>query len=40
MDSMKAEKGGTMWDMLVPAALLVAWFVLMRWVLPGMGVST
>jgi hypothetical protein len=29
-----------MWDWLLPVALLGAWFVLMRWVLPGLGVST
>ena len=29
-----------MWDWLAPVAMLAAWFVLMRWVLPGMGVST
>ncbi len=29
-----------MWDWLLPVAMLAGWFVLMRWVLPGMGVST
>ena len=29
-----------MWDWLFPVAMLGAWFVLMRWVLPSMGVST
>jgi hypothetical protein len=28
------------WDWLVPAAVLAAWVVLSRWVLPAMGVPT
>ena len=27
-------------DWLMPVAVLVAWVVLFRWVLPGLGVST
>ncbi len=29
-----------MWDWLLPVAMLGVWFVLMRWALPGIGVST
>lgn len=28
------------WDWLMPVAVMVAWVVLFRWILPGMGVST
>jgi hypothetical protein len=37
---MNARRGRVNWDWLVPAAVLTAWVVLSRWVLPGLGVPT
>jgi hypothetical protein len=31
---------GLSWDALVPIGLLIGWFVVMRFVLPRLGVST
>jgi hypothetical protein len=37
---MNKRMGSSMWDWLLPAAVLAGWLVLNRWVLPALGVPT